>query len=195
MGTFLQGFGAAAQGATSALQLGALATGLGAAGQVASGWGQADQYNYQAEVASRNAAITRENATAGLSAGGYVESESKTATGRLVASQRAAQASNGLDVNIGSPAAVRDSTATLGAMDAAVLHFNAARAAYGLESEAGNLDTQSELYRKAASGAKKVATAQAFSTLLSGVTSLQGKAAAFRNAFGAPRDNSMKGLY
>lgn len=189
MGTLFAG----AQGALSLLQLGS--TVLGAAGNVASGWGQADQYNYQAQVATNNAATQRENATAGLAAASYSESLAKTDTGRLVASQKAAQAANGLDVNIGSPVAVRNSTATMGAMDAAVLHFNAARAAYGLEADAANLDKQSEMYRKAASGAKKSGVLNAASTLLSGVTALAGKAAAYKQAFPAASDPSMKGLY
>lgn len=177
--------GQAAQIAQSALQWGALATGVGAAGEYASGVGASQQYLYQAQVAANNAQITRENATSGLATAGYAESAQKMETGQLVSTQRAAQSANGVDVAIGSPLAVRESTMSLGAMDSAVLHFNAAKAAYGLDAEAANLDTQSSLYRAAASNAKRVGASKAFSTILAGATSISGKMSQYQQAFPA----------
>lgn len=175
MGALTGGMGTAAQAAQSSIQWGAAGTALSALGALSAGKGQAQQYMYQSQVATNNAAITRQNESAGLVAGGYEESANKLATGQLIAGQKAAQAANGLDVNVGSPVAVRDSAATLGAMDAATIHFNAARAAYGLESEAGNLDAQSSLYKAAAKGAKTAGLAKAASTIISGASSLSSK--------------------
>lgn len=164
------------------LVLTGVGTGLSALGAAKEGSATAQQYLYQAQVAANNAAVQRENAKQALASGQYEESASKLATGQLVADQKAAQAANGLDVNVGSPVDVRDTTRSLGAMDAAMIHFNAAREAFGYESEASNLDTQSSMYAKAAKGAKSASKLKIASTLIGGASSLASKWSSYKQS-------------
>jgi hypothetical protein len=167
---------------------------LGASGQAQEGNTAADAYVFQAQIAANNARIARENEAAGLTAAGINEGYKKLESGQLVGAQRAAQAANGIKVDQGSPADVRDSTALVGSLDAALMHFNAAREAYGLESEAGALDQQSDLYRRAASNVKSAGKSKALATIIGGAASVFGKWAQYQQAFSKPAD-SMKGLY
>lgn len=175
MGALTQGLGTAGQAAGASLTSGVLSTGLAALGSLSTGFGQAQQFNYQAQVAQNNATISKENEGAALAAGQTEESQSKLRTGQLISSQKAAQASNGIDVNVGSPAAVRESTATVGAMDAALIHFNAARQAYGLANQASNFSAQAAADQAAASNAKASGISKAALSLISGATSVGAK--------------------
>lgn len=180
MGALAQRLGTAGQAAKGSILQGALGLGLSTVGDISSGIGQAQQYNYMAQVAANNAEIQRQNEQASLASVGYEESAAKLQTTQTIASQKAAQAANGIDVNVGSPVAVRNTTATLGAMDAAALHYNAARQAFGLEADASNLDAQAALDRAAGKNAKAVGFSKAASTLLTGASSLSSKWAQFK---------------
>lgn len=174
--------GTAGQAAQGSLTSGLLSTGLNALGDLSSGYGQAQQYNYQAAIAQNNAAITRQNEDASLTAGQYEESQSKLRTGQTIGAQLAAQAGNGVDVNVGSPATVRASTATTGALDAAMIHYNAARQAYGLETQAANYDSQASAVRMAASTAKASGWSKAAMSLISGSTAVSAKYSSYLNS-------------
>lgn len=182
MGALTQGLGTAEQAAKGSLTAGLIGTGLSAVGDITSGYGSAQQFNYQAQIAQNNAAISRQNEDAGLVAGSYEESQAKLRTGQTVSAQRAAQASNGIDVNIGSPVDVRNSTATVGALDAAMIHYNAARAAYGAESSALNFEAQADADRRAASNAKRAGISKAAMTLAGGSTSVAAKYSQYKNS-------------
>src|SRR5882757_2857353 len=126
-----------------------------------SGIGQAQQYGYAAKVAGQNA-------EAALSAGQQAESASKMKYGALGAEQKATQAANGIQVTSGSAEAVRHSTEEIGAMDAALIHYNAARQAFG-ES------TQASLYKSAAKGALVKGVTGAATSFLGGASALSDK--------------------
>jgi hypothetical protein len=122
---------ATANGAAGAsLGLGTLATGVNVAAQVTAGIGGLQQANYQSKVASGNA-------SAALLAGQEAESASKMKYGGLEAKQIVAQAANGVQVREGSAAATVASTEAISSMDAALIHYNAARQAYGETMQAG----------------------------------------------------------
>lgn len=135
---------------------------------------------YQSQVAANNALIMQRNAQAAISAGSYAESSSKLRTGMEVGQERAAQGANNVDVNVGSPLAVQNSTRTVGAMDAAMIHYNAAREAYGLQTEAASQTAQSKLDKMAGQGALAGSLFTAGSTLLSGASSLSSKWAQYQ---------------
>lgn len=182
MGTMMQqfGFGSAGSAAQSSMNWGTASTGLNAAGDLISGIGQSQQYGYAAQVAQNNARIMQLNAAATQESGMYEAEASKFKYGQLEAEQKAAQAANGVDVNIGSPAAVRHSTETISAMDAAMIHYNASRVAWGQENEANAYTTQSKLDKLAGSNAILGGLFKAGGTLLSGASSLSGKAAQYQ---------------
>lgn len=171
-----------AQGSTA---WGAVGTGVGAVSNVIQGLGQQQQYNYLAQVASNNAAITRANAQATASAGTVTESYEKARTTAAVAQQKVGQAASGVDVNVGSPVASREATQTVGNLDAAMIHYNTARSVYGLESEAGQYDAQAGLDKLAGRNSVLSGIAKAGTTVLGGAQSLSGKWAQYRTAFGS----------
>lgn len=131
---------------------GAAGTILNATGAAVSGIGNAQQYLFQGQIAGQNAKIMQANAQSQRETGNYEEAISKLRTGQRVAATEASQAASGVDVSTGSALAVRQASAATGAMDAAMIHFNAAKAAYGDEVAARNLKQQAGLYNAAAAG-------------------------------------------
>jgi len=160
---------ATAQGTAGAsLGWGTLATGANVGAQLAEGIGGAQRYEYAAKVAGQNA-------QAALTAGQEAESASKMKYGALEAEQKAAQAANGIQVTSGTAEAVRRSTEAVSAMDAALIHYNAARQAFGEQ-------TQASLYKQAATGSLIKGALNAGVSFLSGAESLSDKALAYRRS-------------
>lgn len=147
--------------AASSLGLGTLATGVNVGAQVAAGIGGLQQANFAAKVASGNA-------SAALLAGQEAESASKMKYGGLEAQQVVAQAANGVQVREGSAAKTVASTEAISSMDAALIHYNAARTAYG-ESMQAMVD------KKAGQGALVKGIFGAGASFLSGAQSLSDK--------------------
>lgn len=176
----LFGFTGASTAAANSLGWSAASTGLNAVGDVLSGIGASQQGSYQAAVARNNAIISGQNADADLLAGQLAESQSKLRTGLLAGEQRAAQGANGIDVNVGSPTDVINSTRTIGAMDAALIHYNASRAAFGEQQTAANFTAQSELDKKASSNALLAGLFKGGLSVLSGASSLGAKYANYK---------------
>ncbi len=115
--------------AGASLTRGAVATGTEIGGDLLQGVGGYQQAQYQAKLASRNA----ENAQL---AGDYAEEASKMRYGALGAQQKADAAARGVSVDSTSVANTLKSTAEIGGLDAAMIHYNAMREAYGLTSQA-----------------------------------------------------------
>lgn len=176
------GFGSAPQSAGSSLNWGAASSGLQATGQLLQGLGGYQQAQYSAAVAANNARIAKANAGAAVVAGEYEGAVSKLRTGQTISAERAGQAASGIDVNIGSAVKVRDSTATIGAMDAAMIHYNAMRQAYGDLTQASSFTAQSNLDKMAGVGALEGGAFSAGSTLLGGASSLGAKYAQYQQS-------------
>jgi len=115
---------------------------FGAASSISNG-------DYQAQVASNNAAVARQNETYAYAAGAEQEQQNALNTRNTVGQEKASQASNGLDVNSGSNVAVRAGSAALGELSGLTIRNNAARAAAGYETEAQSDEAQSALDRSA----------------------------------------------
>ncbi len=158
-----------AQGlAQRSLGYGALATGLDVGANVAAG---VEAYN----AASYGSKVLREGAGQVRLAGQIEEGEVKSQFTRLEAQQKVAQAANGIDVDSKSAVAVRDATARIGALDAAMVHYNAAREAYGL-------DTQAALTKRAGTSAAVRGVAGAGLSFLSGSRALGEKWNAYKQS-------------
>lgn len=119
----------AAGTAGSSLGWGTLATGMNVGGAVLQGVGGYQQAQYQAKLAGGNA----ENAQL---SGDYAEEASKMRYGALAANQKSGAAARGVDVGSGAVAATVGSTQEIGALDAAMIHYNAMKEAYGLNAQA-----------------------------------------------------------
>lgn len=147
--------------AGASLGLGTLSTGVNVAANIASGIGGAQQAGFQAKIAEGNA-------DAALLAGQQAGSASKMKYGSLEAKQTVAQAANGVQVNEGSAAKTVQSTEMISNMDAALIHYNAARAAFG-----DNL--QASVDKASGKGALAKGVFGAGASFLSGAQSLSDK--------------------
>lgn len=156
----------ASDAAGASLGLGTVATGVNVAAQVAAGIGGMQQANFESKIAGQNSAAT-------LLAGQEAESASKMRYGALEGKQRVAQAANGVQVNEGSAEKTIESTEAISSLDAALIHFNASREAYG-ES------MQSMVDKKAGRGALAKGVMGAGTSFLSGAQSLSDKWLAYK---------------
>ncbi len=178
------GFGGWAAGNPSAaglagnsLGLQTIATGTSALGNLFEGIGGYQEASYASQV-------MRQNAQQALEAGQNAEEQAKLHYGAFESRQKAAQASSGVGVNSSSALAVRRSTEEVGAMDEAVIHYNAARQAYGENVQAG-------LLKRAAGGALTRGIMGAGASLLGGAAALSDKSLSYRLAFGDKSGNPM----
>lgn len=119
-------------------------------GAVASGYSKSASDKYNAQVALNNANVATENA-AYVAAEGNQRLEAQGLKNRNEAGLiRTNQAASGIDVNSGSAANVQASANMLGQLDALTMRSEAARKAYGFETEAANDKAQAGLYKSAA---------------------------------------------
>ena len=170
-------WGAAAPGVTeltasSLAGLGAdagyLGTGVMALGQLQSSQAQSESAKYNSEVAANNAAISQQNAqyagAEGEEQAGAKEEQTRAQVGAITS----AQAANGVDVNSGSNLDVKSSASELGELDAINIRANAARQAYGYQTQAANDVAQSNLDKYEAEQASEAGGIGAAATLLTG---------------------------
>lgn len=100
--------------------------------------------DYQAQVARNNSQIASQNEVAALSAGAAQQQQNALRTQATLGNEKAAQASNGLDVNSGSALAVRAGTAGLGQLSDLTIRNNTARQAYGYGIAAESDEAQAQ---------------------------------------------------
>lgn len=126
-----------------------VATGIGGLVQAVGAQSQAkaaaQTANYNASVANVNAQQAKNNATLAANAGeeqAAIQSQkTKAAVGSIVANQ----AAGGIDVNSGSALDVRESATELGSLDALTIRSNAAKEAYGYQTQANSFSQQAGL--------------------------------------------------
>lgn len=158
--------------------LNTIGTGLGTVSNAIAG-------GYQARVAANNAKLATEDQQNALSAGQTAAEEEKIKTGSMVASEKVAQAANNLDVNSGSPLAVRQSTQKVGDLDAALIQYNAARTAYGYGIQAADNKAQSHLLQLAGAFNTARGSMNTYASYISGSTALKNQQLGF-GAAGVP---------
>lgn len=151
------------------------AAGTQALGAISAGNSEAAAANYQAQVSANNAAIASQNASYALKSGNFNESVQRMKTDAFASSQKARQAANGLNVNTGTPVDVRQGTQTLGELDALTIRNNAAREAYGYQTQGSNFTAQSELDKAAASHDTTAGYINAGSSILGSASSISQK--------------------
>ena len=134
---------------------------------------------YQARVASNNAVLAQADAQSATRAGDFGTERQLLETGQLVGKEKATQGANNVDVNQGSAVDVRDATQNTGALDAAVIRYNAARAAYGYGLQASNYKTQSTMDMLTTGFNALGGGAKTYASYISGASALQDKKLAF----------------
>lgn len=108
---------------------------------------------YQQQVADQNAAIGRNQAEQARQIGNIEEARVRRQARAAVASQRAALAANGLDINSGTALDLQAETAGFGEADALTARSNALRQAWGFEVGAVNDVNQGRAARAAGQNA------------------------------------------
>lgn len=168
----------------------AVGGGITAYGQHQSGQAQGAMYNYQAGVAKINQQIKQQDSEYFRDVGEVQAEESGMKTRAQVSQIKSNQSGSGIDVNTGSPAAVRESQIAIGQQDERIIRSNAARRAYGAEVEGVNLGAQSTVYGMSASNAKTSGDIKATGTLISTAGSVAGKWYGMGSSFGSPSGSS-----
>lgn len=159
------------------------ATGIQALGSIFTGNAEAASEKYAAGIAGNNALIAQQNANYATEAGDIQATNENLKTGQVVGAQRAGQGASGLDVNSGSNVDVQASTRSLGALDALTIRNQAARQAYGYETQSQSFKAQSALDLATAKNAKTAGYVGATTSLLSGASSYAQK---FGDPFASP---------
>jgi hypothetical protein len=133
------------------------------AGRAAREAGKAQQAQYEAnaQVAESqaaqldyNAKVAEEQAADAITRGQEEESRFRTSVRGLIGSQRAGFAGQGVVVDAGSAADVRADTTYLGERDALTIRHNAAREAWGYQTQAEDLRQGAAIARKGAAAAR-----------------------------------------
>jgi len=133
---------------------------------IAGSQAQKQQAQYQAGVAKNNQRIALMNAGYANRVGVQKEQSEAWKVRAMIGQQAAAQAANGLDINSGSAAQVRDSTAELGKLSFGNIRDNAAREEYGYLAQATQFGNEAKL--------AKASAPSTFSTLLGAATAAAG---------------------
>jgi hypothetical protein len=144
--------GGAAAGALPWLM--AAGTGAGATSAIAGGFATSAADTANAKLSLQNANIAKQNAGY-TGAEGEINAAAKgEQTRQQVGHELAAQGASGLDVNKGSAVDVRASQAMVGTQDAATIRSNAARQAYGYNTQAAQDIGQANIYKAEGKNAK-----------------------------------------
>jgi hypothetical protein len=147
------------------------AAGVSAIGAIQQGHAAAQAAAFNAQVASNNAKIATQNAAYAGAEGEARVQQSGMKTRALIGSEMANQGASGLDVNSGSASQVRESTETLGNLNALTVRSQAAQHAYGYQTQAVNDRAQSELDNYESSSAETGSYLKAGSTVLGAAAS------------------------
>lgn len=94
------------------------------------------QGEYQKEMFMRNAKFAGQNADDAIARGDIVSQDLRNQTKRLIGSQRAAMAAQGIDIESGSALQIQADTKYMSELDVAKIKANAIREAYGYKMEA-----------------------------------------------------------
>ncbi len=148
---------------------------LGASGAKQSAAAESRMYQYKAGIAQANKKIEEQNADYAYKVGEQESARFGLKSRQQIGSLRAAQSGSGIDVNSGTASLVRDSAHDLARMDMSTIRQNAARQAYGYSVKAWEAGQEANLYGMASENAQRTGKINAFSSLLTGATSVASK--------------------
>ena len=148
---------------------------MGAVGAEQSASAQAAMLQYQAGVAQANAQIAKQNAEYAGVAGEQQSMVSGLKTRALIGETTARMGASGIAVGQGSSGDVLESEQKLGRLDEQQIRENAARKAYGYQTEAASDVAQAGADIAGAGFAKQAGDIKAMSSILGGVSSVSDK--------------------
>jgi len=121
---------------------------------------------YNAAVNMNNAAISEQNATYSSQAGEISAQNQGLKNRAELGATLANQGASGVSVNKGSSVDVRASQEAVGMLDTQTIRANAAREAYGYQTQTSNFKAQAALDKAAGKNAKKASYVAAAGTML-----------------------------
>lgn len=155
--------------------------GIGAVGAISSANAASASANYNAQVAQQNQQIATQNATLAGQAGEAQAAQQGQKTRAEVGAIKAAQAAGNIDVNSGSALDVQSSAASLGELSAITIRSNAAREAYGYETQSTSFENQAQLDAAQSASDTTAGEIGSGSTILGGLGSAGSNYANFLN--------------
>ena len=165
-----------------------VATGVGAAssayGAYEQGQAESQAASYQAQVARNNQIVAQQNAQMALQTGQQQEAAKREQTAQMISTQRAMVAGSGIDPNSGSSKRIQGDTAALGALDASTIRNNAARTAYGYQTQGMDFAAQAGLLQSESSSAASAGELSAFGSIVGGAASVANKWYTYKNLYG-----------
>lgn len=174
--------------ATTLAYVGAASAVAGAAttavGQFQAADAASSSAKYNAQIAANNATIATQNASyaarAGTAQAEQAQLQSRAKVGSIVANQ----AASGINVNSGSALDVQSSADKLGELNAITVKSNAARQAYGYQTQSTSFSSQSQLDQHQSGADITAGDIGATGTVLGGIGSAGSNYAKFVNAGG-----------
>lgn len=160
--------------------------GLSAIGQINASQAASENAAYQAEVAKNNQTIAAQNAQYASKAGAAATTQAQLKQRATAGAIGAGLAASGLDINTGSPSAVRASSSELTQLDTATTAQDAALKVYGFKTQGTNYGAQSGLYSAESEQAAAAGPIAGGATLLSGFGSLASKWAPWQSSVSQP---------
>jgi hypothetical protein len=161
--------------------MGAVGAATSAAGTLATGSSTAAADAYQAQVATNNAALAKQQSKLDIQSGEIQAVNQGLKTKATVGQEKAAQGASGIDVNTGSAADVRAGTAQLGTLNELTTRSDAAKKAYTDEVTAQSDTAQGVLDTYAGESAETGAEIGAAGTLLSNASTVGANYAKLQN--------------
>lgn len=143
---------------------------------------EAASAQYQAAVARNNEIVAKQNATYALQKGAAAEENKRMQMGQLIGQEKAKMGASGLQVESESGLRLYSDTAQLGTLDALTIRNNAAREAYGWESQGVNYASEAKLDEMRMRNAEEAGTMGAFSSIIGGASSVAGKWSSMQSA-------------
>lgn len=130
---------------------------------------------YQAAVARNNEIVAKQNADYAIEKGKAGEEAKRERTAQMIGSQRARAGASGLAVEGESGLRLYSDIAQLGEVDALTIRNNAAREAYGWETQGANFAAEAKLYDMRARSAEDAGSLGAFSSIIGGASGVADK--------------------
>ena len=160
------------------------AVGISAYGAVSSSEAASSAEKYNAQIAANNAAIATQNAKYAGAAGEAQAEQASLQTRAKVGGIIANEAAGNIDVNSGSALDVRSSAQQLGELNAITIKSNAARQAYGYETQSSSEAAQQQLDTSSAANATTSGDIGAGASVFGGLGSAANNYAKFTQAGG-----------
>jgi hypothetical protein len=151
---------------------GAIGGGISAFGTYEGMEAQSRNAAFQAQVAANNSQIARQNASLEFQSGEQQTANAEMELRSQLGTEKAGQAASGVDVNSKSLADARAGTAEIGTVNALNIRSNAARKAYGYETEATGDTAESQLLESESKEASGMAPIAATGSMLSSASTV-----------------------